>query len=91
MVEKKCKKVPNTYLTFLLQVLINRLEKNRGMKPEERANIMKTLKELTEKISQLKNEISPTAQSTANTAQSKSKTDVRQFTKKEILLSHYRL
>lgn len=66
-------------LNCLLQVLINRLEKNRGMKPEERANIMKTLKELTEKISQLKNEISPTAQATANTTQSKSKTDVRQF------------
>lgn len=59
------------------KVLINRLEKNRGMKPEERANIMKTLKELTEKISQLKNEISPTAQATANTTQSKSKTDAQ--------------
>ncbi|XP_067279292.1 RNA-binding protein 27 isoform X7 [Pseudorasbora parva] len=59
------------------KVLINRLEKNRGMKPEERANIMKTLKELTGKISQLKNEISPTAQATANTPQSKSKTDAQ--------------
>lgn len=58
-------------------MLINRLEKNRGMKPEERANIMKTFKELTEKISQLKNEISPTSQATANTTQTKSKTDVR--------------
>ncbi|XP_058614623.1 RNA-binding protein 27 isoform X2 [Onychostoma macrolepis] len=59
------------------KVLINRLEKNRGMKPEERANIMKTLKELTEKISQLKNEISPTSQATANTTQTKSKTDAQ--------------
>uniref|UniRef100_A0A8C1P0K8 RNA binding motif protein 27 n=1 Tax=Cyprinus carpio TaxID=7962 RepID=A0A8C1P0K8_CYPCA len=59
------------------KVLINRLEKNRGMKPEERANIMKTLKELTEKISQLKNEISPTSQSAANTTQTKSKTDAQ--------------
>uniref|UniRef100_A0A673M105 RNA-binding protein 27-like n=1 Tax=Sinocyclocheilus rhinocerous TaxID=307959 RepID=A0A673M105_9TELE len=59
------------------KVLINRLEKNRGMKPEERANIMKTLKELTEKISQLKNEISPTSQATANSTQTKSKTDAQ--------------
>ncbi|XP_042620401.1 RNA-binding protein 27-like [Cyprinus carpio] len=59
------------------KVLINRLEKNRGMKPEERANIMKTLKELTEKISQLKNEISPTSHATANTTQTKSKTDAQ--------------
>lgn len=59
------------------KVLINRLEKNRGMKPEERANIMKTLKELTEKISQLKNEISPTSQAAANTTQTKSKTDAQ--------------
>lgn len=60
-------------------MLINRLEKNRGMKPEERANIMKTLKELTEKISQLKNEISNTnaPQSAGNAAQLKTKTDVR--------------
>ncbi|KAA0720438.1 RNA-binding protein 27 [Triplophysa tibetana] len=53
------------------KVLINRLER----KPEERANIMKTLKELTEKISQLKNEISPTSQATANAA--KTKTDAQ--------------
>lgn len=60
-------------------MLINRLEKNRGMKPEERANIMKTLKELTEKISQLKNEISNSnvSQATGNAAQPKTKTDVR--------------
>ncbi|MEQ2178612.1 hypothetical protein GOODEAATRI_015884, partial [Goodea atripinnis] len=44
------------------KVLINRLEKNRAMKPEERANIMKTLKELTEKITQLQNEMNPTPQ-----------------------------
>lgn len=49
------------------------------MKPEERANIMKTLKELTEKISQLKNEISNSnvSQATGNAAQPKTKTDVR--------------
>ncbi|KAL7844700.1 hypothetical protein SRHO_G00232390 [Serrasalmus rhombeus] len=58
------------------KVLIARLEKNRGMKPEERANIMKTLKELTEKISQLKNEISPASQSMANTMQAQTKTDL---------------
>lgn len=51
------------------------------MKPEERANIMKTLKELTEKIAQLQNEMnpSPTSQVTSakpNHSQSKTKTDV---------------
>ncbi|KAG7321166.1 hypothetical protein KOW79_015581 [Hemibagrus wyckioides] len=61
------------------KVLINRLEKNRGMKPEERANIMKTLKELAEKISQLKNEISNSSvsQSAGNAAQPKTKTDAQ--------------
>ncbi|KAK5858810.1 hypothetical protein PBY51_002925 [Eleginops maclovinus] len=44
------------------KALINRLEKNRGMKPEERANIMKTLKELTEKIAQLQNDMNPASQ-----------------------------
>ncbi|XP_077962910.1 RNA-binding protein 27 isoform X5 [Gasterosteus aculeatus] len=44
------------------KALINRLDKNRGMKPEERANIMKTLKELTEKIAQLQNEMNPASQ-----------------------------
>ncbi|KAM9450501.1 RNA-binding protein 27 isoform 1-T1 [Clarias gariepinus] len=59
------------------KMLINRLEKNRGMKPEERANIMKTLKELTEKISQLKNEISNSNVSSSNAAQPKTKTDAQ--------------
>ncbi|XP_076835877.1 RNA-binding protein 27 isoform X2 [Brachyhypopomus gauderio] len=64
------------------KVLINRLEKNRGMRPEERANIMKTLKDLTEKISQLKNEISPTTPTVANAAPAnaapaKTKTDAQ--------------
>nr|XP_055036093.1 RNA-binding protein 27 isoform X2 [Misgurnus anguillicaudatus] len=59
------------------KVLINRLEKNRGMKPEERANIMKTLKELTDKISQVKNEISPASHVTANTTREKTKTDAQ--------------
>lgn len=66
---------------FFFQALINRLEKNRGMKPEERANIMKTLKELTEKIAQLQNEMNPSPASQApgakpNHSQSKTKTDV---------------
>ncbi|XP_023390690.1 RNA-binding protein 27 isoform X3 [Pteropus medius] len=39
------------------KMLISKLEKNKNMKPEERANIMKTLKELGEKISQLKDEL----------------------------------
>ncbi|XP_041807889.1 RNA-binding protein 27 isoform X1 [Chelmon rostratus] len=63
------------------KALINRLEKNRGMKPEERANIMKTLKELTEKIAQLQNEMNPNSASQVPSAkpnhnQPKTKTDV---------------
>ncbi|XP_061658879.1 RNA-binding protein 27 isoform X2 [Syngnathoides biaculeatus] len=64
------------------KALINRLEKNRGMKPEERANIMKTLKELTEKIAQLQNEMNPASQvSKANNGKPKTKTE----TQKELL------
>lgn len=62
------------------KALINRLEKNRGMKPEERANIMKTLKELTDKITQLQNDLNPAAQVTnvkANHNQPKTKTDAQ--------------
>ncbi|XP_049447746.1 RNA-binding protein 27 isoform X2 [Epinephelus fuscoguttatus] len=62
------------------KALINRLEKNRGMKPEERANIMKTLKELTEKIAQLQNEMNPASQVSSaktNHNQSKTKTDAQ--------------
>lgn len=49
------------------------------MKPEERANIMKTLKELTDKISQLQNEMNTASQVTSakpNHSQPKTKTDV---------------
>lgn len=49
------------------------------MKPEERANIMKTLKELTEKIAQLQNEMNPASQVSSakpNHNQTKTKTDV---------------
>ncbi|XP_037322845.2 RNA-binding protein 27 isoform X4 [Pungitius pungitius] len=62
------------------KALINRLDKNRGMKPEERANIMKTLKELTEKIAQLQNEMNPASQVSSvkpNHGQSKTKTDAQ--------------
>ncbi|XP_030009888.1 RNA-binding protein 27 isoform X3 [Sphaeramia orbicularis] len=62
------------------KALINRLEKNRGMKPEERANIMKTLKELTDKITQLQNEMNPASQVTGakpNHNQPKTKTDAQ--------------
>lgn len=45
------------------------------MKPEERAKVMKTLKELTEKITQLQNEMAPTLQG-SKTNQAKTKTDV---------------
>ncbi|XP_040005857.1 RNA-binding protein 27 isoform X4 [Xiphias gladius] len=62
------------------KALINRLEKNRGMKPEERANIMKTLKDLTDKIAQLQNEMNPASQVSStktNHGQTKTKTDAQ--------------
>ena len=51
------------------------------MRPEERANIMKTLKELTDKISLLQNDMTPTAlvsnaMAPPNHSQTKSKIDV---------------
>ncbi|KAM4037953.1 RNA-binding protein 27 isoform 1-T1 [Anomaloglossus baeobatrachus] len=39
------------------KMLISKLEKNKNMKAEERTEIMKTLKELDEKISQVKDEL----------------------------------
>ncbi|XP_030293602.1 RNA-binding protein 27 isoform X2 [Sparus aurata] len=77
---KKKQEMLKTHIEWQ-KALINRLEKNRGMKPEERANIMKTLKELTEKIAQLQNEMNPSPASQApgakpNHSQSKTKTDV---------------
>ncbi|MGH0126525.1 UNVERIFIED_CONTAM: hypothetical protein FKN15_073855 [Acipenser sinensis] len=59
------------------QVLINRLEKNKNMKPEERANIMKTFKELTDKISQLKDEIKPNSSTPVKSTQPKTKIDAQ--------------
>ncbi|XP_077360860.1 RNA-binding protein 27 isoform X2 [Festucalex cinctus] len=60
------------------KALINRLEKNRGMKSEERANVMKTLKELSEKIAQLQNEMNPASQvGKANHNQPKTKSDAQ--------------
>ncbi|XP_027697627.1 RNA-binding protein 27 isoform X3 [Vombatus ursinus] len=53
------------------KMLISKLEKNKNMKPEERANIMKTLKELGEKISQLKDELKTSAASTPSKLKSK--------------------
>ncbi|XP_039630712.1 RNA-binding protein 27 isoform X2 [Polypterus senegalus] len=59
------------------KVLINRLEKNKNMKPEERANIMKTLKELTNKISQLKDELKPISNAPGKSIQPKTKIDAQ--------------
>uniref|UniRef100_A0A8D3DNW9 RNA binding motif protein 27 n=1 Tax=Scophthalmus maximus TaxID=52904 RepID=A0A8D3DNW9_SCOMX len=62
------------------KTLINRLEKNRGMKPEDRAKIMKTLKDLTDKITQLQNEMNPASQvssTKSNHSQTKTKTDAQ--------------
>lgn len=55
-------------------MLISKLEKNKNMKPEERANIMKTLKELGEKISQLKDELKTS--SAVSIPKAKTKTEV---------------
>lgn len=49
------------------------------MKPEERAKIMKTLKDLADKITQLQNEMNPASQvsgTKTNHSQAKTKTDV---------------
>ncbi|XP_062289180.1 RNA-binding protein 27 [Scomber scombrus] len=62
------------------KALINHLEKNRGMKPAERDGIMKTLKELTEKIAQQQNEMNPASQvsgAKSNHNQTKTKTDAQ--------------
>ncbi|XP_005996150.1 RNA-binding protein 27 [Latimeria chalumnae] len=61
------------------KMLIAKLEKNKTMKPEERTEIMKTLKELTEKISQLKDELKPMSTTVVASAssQQKSKTDAQ--------------
>ncbi|XP_054833014.1 RNA-binding protein 27 isoform X2 [Eublepharis macularius] len=58
------------------KMLISKLEKNKAMKPEERAEIMKTLKELTGKISQLKDELK-TSSATSTTSKPKSKTEAQ--------------
>ncbi|RLV86649.1 hypothetical protein DV515_00015830 [Chloebia gouldiae] len=58
------------------KMLISKLEKNKAMKPEERAEIMKTLKELTGKISQLKDELK-TSSTTSTPSKLKSRTEAQ--------------
>ncbi|XP_032052726.1 RNA-binding protein 27 isoform X5 [Aythya fuligula] len=58
------------------KMLISKLEKNKTMKPEERAEIMKTLKELAGKISQLKDELK-TSSATSTPSKLKSKTEAQ--------------
>ncbi|XP_058440234.1 RNA-binding protein 27 isoform X8 [Marmota monax] len=58
------------------KMLISKLEKNKTMKPEERANIMKTLKELGEKISQLKDELK-TSSAVSTPSKVKTKTEAQ--------------
>ncbi|NWH74258.1 RBM27 protein, partial [Piaya cayana] len=58
------------------KMLISKLEKNKAVKPEERAEIMKTLKELTGKISQLKDELK-TSSTTSTPSKLKSKTEAQ--------------
>ncbi|XP_068264781.1 RNA-binding protein 27 isoform X2 [Nyctibius grandis] len=58
------------------KMLISKLEKNKAMKPEERAEIMKTLKELGGKISQLKDELK-TSSATSTPSKLKSKTEAQ--------------
>ncbi|KAJ8352456.1 hypothetical protein SKAU_G00239320 [Synaphobranchus kaupii] len=59
------------------KALISKLEKNKKMKPEERARIMTTLKDLSQKISQLKDEIKPATNSAAKSVQPKTKIDAQ--------------
>ncbi|XP_038652063.1 RNA-binding protein 27 isoform X3 [Scyliorhinus canicula] len=60
------------------KVLICKLEKNKSMKAEERAKIMKTIKDLTERISQLRDELKATSASTSLApSQLKSKSDAQ--------------
>ncbi|XP_064885460.1 RNA-binding protein 27 isoform X2 [Columba livia] len=58
------------------KMLISKLEKNKAMKPEERGEIMKTLKELAGKISQLKDELK-TSSATSTPSKLKSKTEAQ--------------
>ncbi|KAM6149120.1 RNA-binding protein 27 isoform 4-T4 [Erethizon dorsatum] len=58
------------------KMLISKLEKNKNMKPEERANIMKTLKDLGEKISQLKDELK-TSSAVSTPSKVKTKTEAQ--------------
>ncbi|XP_054072891.1 RNA-binding protein 27 isoform X4 [Rissa tridactyla] len=58
------------------KMLISKLEKNKAMKPEERAEIMKTLKELAGKISHLKDELK-TSSTTSTPSKVKSKTEAQ--------------
>ncbi|KAM3845930.1 RNA-binding protein 27 isoform 2-T2 [Vipera latastei] len=58
------------------KMLISKLEKNKTTKPEERAEIMKTLKELTGKISQLKDELK-TSSVVSTPSKLKSKTEAQ--------------
>ncbi|KFP34678.1 RNA-binding protein 27, partial [Chlamydotis macqueenii] len=58
------------------KMLISKLEKNKATKPEERAEIMKTLKELSGKISQLKDELK-TSSATSTPSKLKSKTEAQ--------------
>ncbi|XP_025901606.1 RNA-binding protein 27 isoform X2 [Nothoprocta perdicaria] len=58
------------------KMLISKLEKNKAMKPEERAEIMKTLKELAGKISQLKDELK-TSSASSTPSKLKSKTEAQ--------------
>ncbi|XP_039340392.1 RNA-binding protein 27 [Mauremys reevesii] len=62
------------------KMLISKLEKNKATKPEERAEIMKTLKELTGKISQLKDELK-----TSSVASTPSKLKSKTEAQKELL------
>ncbi|XP_061090458.1 RNA-binding protein 27 isoform X2 [Conger conger] len=59
------------------KALISKLEKNKKMKPEERAMIMTTLKELSQKIYQMKDEIKPPTNSAAKSVQPKTKIDAQ--------------
>ncbi|TRY58110.1 hypothetical protein DNTS_025528, partial [Danionella cerebrum] len=73
----KLKQDMKTKMIGYQKVLINRLEKNPKMNPKERANLIKTMKEMSERISQLNNEINSPPRTATNTSQAKTKTDAQ--------------
>lgn len=61
------------------QMLISKLEKNKAMKSEDKAEIMKTLEVLTKNITKLKDEVKAASPGRCLPKSIKTKTQVFQF------------